>query len=106
MNSLLCDFASEINSEPLTYFNEEPDDLIPLALIMLFKDNLKIETLDFDNLNKIVSWLQKIWLVVSRLRKGGSERPAKCYKKSRICCAEAEENWSWNAQSDTGDEKG
>ncbi|XP_015916233.1 uncharacterized protein [Parasteatoda tepidariorum] len=65
LNTILCDAESIINSRPLIYLSEDPDDLIALSPSMFLQDIKEIGVPDFDlidskKLNKRLLYKQKI----------------------------------------------
>ena len=53
MSTVLCDCESVLNSRPLTYISEEPDDLKTLTPAMFLNDIREIGTPDLDLIDKI-----------------------------------------------------
>lgn len=52
MLSILCDCESVVNSRPLTYLSEDPNDLIPLTPSMFIQDIPTVGVPDLDELDK------------------------------------------------------
>ncbi|GFX63149.1 integrase catalytic domain-containing protein [Trichonephila clavipes] len=48
LNTLLCDAESIINSRPITYFSEDPKDLVALTPAMFLQEIREIGVPDFD----------------------------------------------------------
>ena len=51
MVSLLCDCESVINSRPITYLSEDPEDMIPLTPAMILQPIQTVGVPDLDELN-------------------------------------------------------
>ncbi|CAL1267246.1 unnamed protein product [Larinioides sclopetarius] len=53
LNTILCDAEAVINSRPLNYLSEDPDDLTPLTPSMLIQDIQTVGVPDLDNIDNI-----------------------------------------------------
>ncbi|XP_055932051.1 uncharacterized protein LOC129962330 [Argiope bruennichi] len=52
MFTILCDVEANINSRPLNYLSEDPNDLIPLTPSMFIQETIKVGVPDLDTLDK------------------------------------------------------
>ncbi|XP_055941904.1 uncharacterized protein LOC129971950 [Argiope bruennichi] len=52
MFTILCDVEANINSRPLNYLSEDPNDLIPLTPSMFIQETTKVGVPDLDTLDK------------------------------------------------------
>ncbi|GBN91172.1 hypothetical protein AVEN_204149-1 [Araneus ventricosus] len=50
MDTILCDCESQLNSRPLTYVSDDPDDLYPLTSDLFLKDIRNSVTADLDKI--------------------------------------------------------
>ncbi|GBO05631.1 hypothetical protein AVEN_208558-1 [Araneus ventricosus] len=50
METVLCDCESQLNSRPLTYVSDDPDDLYPLTPDLFLKDIRNSVTVDLDKI--------------------------------------------------------
>ncbi|CAL1273138.1 unnamed protein product [Larinioides sclopetarius] len=53
LNTILCDAEAVINSRPLNYLSEDPDDLTPLTPSMFIQDIQTVGVPDLDNIDNI-----------------------------------------------------
>lgn len=52
MSSILCDCESVINSRPLTYLSEDPEEPLPLTPAMFLQENVQTDVIDLDTVDK------------------------------------------------------
>lgn len=52
MSSTLCDCESVINSRPLTYLSEDPEEILPLTPAMFLQENSQTDVIDLDTVDK------------------------------------------------------
>ncbi|XP_054709447.1 uncharacterized protein LOC129219152 [Uloborus diversus] len=67
METVLCDCESQLNSRPLTYISDDPDDLHPLTPELFIKDTRSSLTVDLDNLKSDKKELNKRLIYRRRL---------------------------------------
>ncbi|GFV76519.1 integrase catalytic domain-containing protein [Trichonephila clavipes] len=65
MTTVLCDAESVLNSRPLTYISQDPDELIAISPSVFLQEIREVEVPDLDyidlkNLNKRFIYKQKI----------------------------------------------